>query len=103
MPTSRLPMSLTLLAFAALPIISPAQEGEPKKQPPGIKVDAAGDPLPAGAVARLGSTRFRHQAPVSFVGYSGDGAILITLSGDNILRFWDAKGGKELRRLELKA
>lgn len=84
-----------------LTILCPAQEVVPKKQ--AVKLDASGDPLPAGAVARLGSTRFRHQNPVSYVGYSGDGAILITLSGENSLRFWDAKTGKEIRRIELKS
>lgn len=82
---SRLLASMFLLALSVTPLL--AQPAEP---------------LPAGAVARLGSAKFRHPAMVRFVGYSGDGATLITLSGDGDLRFWDARTGKETHRLELK-
>ncbi|MBI3822179.1 MAG: PQQ-binding-like beta-propeller repeat protein [Planctomycetes bacterium] len=92
---------LVIVGFVTLldaPTFVPAQE---TKGPPGVKLDGAGEPLPAGAVARLGSTRFRHAGAVGFVGYSGDGKILITSSGESSLRFWDAKTGKEIRRIDM--
>jgi WD40 repeat protein len=88
---------LALLVFAAVGL---GQDVEPRKIPP--KVDQSGDPLPTGAVARLGSIRFRHPGAVHFVGYSGDGKRVVTASGDT-LHFWDARTGKELRQLHIKA
>src|SRR5438105_4833177 len=96
MSLPRLSSSLGLLVMLALPLAAQEKTG------PAARLDSAGEPLPPGAIARLGTTRFRHQSLVSFVGYSGDGNTLITLSGENSLRFWDAKTGKERSRVELK-
>src|SRR5262249_36512923 len=70
-------------------------------QAPLKKLDASGDPLPHGAVARIGTLRFRHPGPVDFVGYSGDGKLLITHSNDSAVRFWDAGAGKQVQSLKL--
>jgi RNA polymerase sigma factor (sigma-70 family) len=65
-------------------------------------VDRFGDPLPPGALARLGTVRFRHGGAVFSVAYSPDGKKLVTGSGDQdcTLRLWDAKTGRELLRVE---
>jgi WD40 repeat protein len=60
--------------------------------------DVYGDPLPAAAVARLGTIRFRGGAPLSSISLSADGKILATSNRDTIT-LWDAASGKELRRL----
>lgn len=100
-----------LVAYAALilslvmPVGAFAQASDSKERAAqaaaSAKVDRLGDPLPEGALARLGTMRFRHQGNVTFAGYSGDGATLITYSADGTLRFWDARNGKELRKLSL--
>jgi WD40 repeat protein len=93
-----------LLALLAMP--GPAQPPTPQGNPPprpAPRVDHLGDPLPPGAVARLGTTRFRQGGAIQFVGYSGDGRMLLAASADQTLRFWDARTGKELRRLPVKA
>ena len=45
---------------------------------------------PPAVLARLGSDRRRHQAPVSALAYSPDGRWLASLGGDGELCIWDA-------------
>jgi WD40 repeat protein len=64
------------------------------------RTDRHGDPLPEGAVARLGSIRLRHESQVCCVAFSPDGKLLASGGLDRVIRFWDPATGKELRRLE---
>src|SRR5262245_13194399 len=61
--------------------------------------DVSRDSLPPGALARLGTTHFRHQGEMTFVSFAADGKALITAGRDNTIRLWDLATGKELRRL----
>jgi WD40 repeat protein len=59
------------------------------------------DALPAGAVARIGSTRFRHDAPLGRVHYSGDSKTLLgemryVNTVGQTSRLWDVDSGKQL-------
>jgi WD40 repeat protein len=56
--------------------------------------------LPAGAVRRLGTTRFRTGSRILCVAFSPDGKILATGGGDDPVRLWDAETGKEIRQLK---
>jgi WD40 repeat protein/beta-lactamase regulating signal transducer with metallopeptidase domain len=60
--------------------------------------DRLGDPLPAGARARLGTTRMRHGSEVTFVAFGSGGKTLLTAGRDNTVRLWDLATGKEIRR-----
>jgi WD40 repeat protein len=69
-----------------------------------VRLDRHGDPLPAGARARLGSLRFR--TSVSATGSSGpwlhvspDGRVLALDEFPKVVRLLDAASGKELRRV----
>lgn len=64
------------------------------------RVDRNGDPLPAGAVARLGTNRFRHMHTISSLAYSGDGTRLLSGSWDGTVRYWDAATGVEIHRFK---
>ncbi len=67
------------------------------------KADRNGDALPAGALARLGTLRWRHADAVTFVAFLPDGKAVLTGGLDRTLRLWDRHSGKELRRFTLPA
>jgi WD40 repeat protein len=54
--------------------------------------------LPEGAIARLGSQRFRHSDEIVTDSFAPDSKRLISQGGDGV-RFWDAASGKERRRI----
>src|SRR5262249_7581631 len=76
-----------------------ADEPKPADAPPaGAKTDLYGDALPEGALARMGTLRWRHGGPVNFVGFTEGGKHLVTCSSDGYFRVWDVANGKEVRK-----
>jgi RNA polymerase sigma factor (sigma-70 family) len=63
-------------------------------------VDAHGDPLPEGAVARLGTVRFNHCDGLHSLLFSPDGRTILSL-GSGWLSRWDAATGAELGRFQV--
>lgn len=63
--------------------------------------DPNGDPLPPGAVARLGSVRFGHDANVVFAAFLPDGKRVVSVSQDGVLCAWEFPSGKQLQRVEM--
>jgi RNA polymerase sigma factor (sigma-70 family) len=61
--------------------------------------DLFGDPLPAGALARLGTVRFRQGNFVYGLLLSPDGKTVVSYGGNQVITFWDADSGREVRRL----
>jgi WD40 repeat protein len=55
------------------------------------------DALPDGALMRLGSMRWRHGEPITFIAVP-DAKTLVTATHDSVLRLWDRETGKEIRR-----
>src|SRR5262245_58170454 len=85
--------------------VMPAQAATDKHSPAAPareRLDSHGDPLPEGAVARIGTLRFRPAEGTSFscgVVFAAQGKRLISIHGRNTLHLWDLDTGKEQSRL----
>src|SRR5262249_44960287 len=60
-------------------------------------VDRFGAPLPPGALARLGTVRWRHGARAWFAAFLPDGKQLLSVGADGIARLWNLATGQEVR------
>ena len=86
------------------------EKGQTKPGPAVVKVSASsqpprtdryGDPLPPGAVMRLGTARFRQPPSIRHMVYSSNGQLVVTDGGQDRLFVWDAKDGRALRQVDL--
>src|SRR5271166_1844725 len=96
-----LPLFLQLPATAD-PLVAPAPQTAAQDKPP--PTDALGDPLPPGAIARLGTLRFKHtpSARIATALFAPDGkTIAATDFSGGVVRLWDARTGKEQRRFSV--
>jgi RNA polymerase sigma factor (sigma-70 family) len=87
---------------AAVGLGQPERPNTPRAPPPAVEtgppVDRYGDPLPAGAVARLGTVRFRHGGQLESVAFSPDGKTLAS-GGFGRIMLWEADTGKPIASL----
>ncbi len=90
-PATLLFRLLLALGLASLPASARAQ--------PAPRTDRFGDPLPAGAILRLGTTRLR--ATASAVAFASDGKTILTTTGAYTLARWDAATGRLREEIEL--
>lgn len=101
MSASRLPLALrdgVLLAVVSLvPAVCMSEPVRPGAEPAAGRVDRYGDPLPPGAIARIGSARLRHGLQSPILVFSPDGKMLA--SANETVRLWEVSSGKLVREL----
>ncbi|MFL5339513.1 MAG: sigma-70 family RNA polymerase sigma factor, partial [Gemmataceae bacterium] len=98
--TAGLVACLLTVAVAAVarqtpPPVASSPKLEPAQRAPADRDD---DPLPEGAVARLGTQRFRHDFNIFGTAVSADGRLIATTSGAGVW-LWDAATGRRLHIL----
>src|SRR5262245_49503608 len=64
-----------------------------------VPTDAAGDPLPPGAVARIGTVRFLPRPYLQQVFFTADGKTVLGRGGGDVIDFWAAETGKPVGEL----
>jgi RNA polymerase sigma factor (sigma-70 family) len=77
----------------------PAEAPEKPAEKKDVRRGQDGEPLPAEAVARLGTTRLRHGGIVEQVVLTPDGKSLISSGGASGVRVWDTTTGRQTRLL----
>jgi WD40 repeat protein len=100
---SGLLLAIVLIATTCHRAASQVPPVQDRNIPPGDKpprTDLYGDPLPAGALARLGTVRFREGNYIGCAALSPDGKILALASQRESVRLLEAATGKELRQFK---
>jgi WD40 repeat protein len=90
------PGSQYLLAASLLLCSFAAPAAEPR-------LDLDGDPLPSGALLRLGSTRSRAEGRVAALALSPDGRLLAASDDEAYVHVWERATGKLVRRIDADA
>jgi WD40 repeat protein len=71
--------------------------------PPAPGGELATEPLPVGALVRLGSPRLRPESNVLATAFSADGKSLFTVGHGQNIQVWDSDTGRQRRRISLAA
>jgi WD40 repeat protein len=91
--------TITLLVLTlAISTDGAAQPAKSTSAKYGTPVDHYGDPLPDGAIGRLGTIRFRHGDSANHVGYALGGKVVASVGRNPGLALWDAETGLLLHK-----
>ncbi|HYT89653.1 MAG TPA: hypothetical protein VEL76_13180 [Gemmataceae bacterium] len=96
---TRIRRVLPLLLVAGFAGAAPTPAQQPAK-PAAANVDSFGDPLPQGAIARLGTVRLRHGSSVVKMCFLPNGDRLASVDNGGTLSVWDVTTGKSVRTLQ---
>ncbi|MFO0880137.1 MAG: hypothetical protein U0840_22545 [Gemmataceae bacterium] len=87
-------MARRILALGGLILLATLGLAADSEAP--ARTDSAGDPLPRGAIARIGNLRLVQGGSVSGLAFSRDGKMLYSSSDGMPLRAWETSTGKEM-------
>lgn len=80
-------------------LLAAALAAEPQFQAaPPAPLDAAGDPLPARALQRFGTARWRHGSRIQCLAFAPSGQLIAAGGGHDPIRLWDSATGREVRQ-----
>jgi WD40 repeat protein len=65
----------------------------------GDRFDRFDDPLPDGAITRMGTLRLRHPDIIHDLDFSPDGRTLASAGDEGVVRIWDVATGKQILKL----
>jgi WD40 repeat protein len=88
----------SLLPFTLLVLVLNVVAEAGQAPAPAPAQDPSGDPLPEGAVARVGQDRWLHGITATFAAFLPDGKRVISINSDRSIRIWEFPTGKELSR-----
>src|SRR6266851_5209834 len=106
MTTTKLTIvAMLVLAFGMAAAGKPAETVRTLEQPAReevkqVRLDRHGDPLPEGALLRLGTLRFRAKEWVGNVVFSPNEQIVASGGYQGTIQFWEATTGKEIRQMQ---
>ncbi len=75
-----------------------------RSEVPALRMDLHGDPLPAGAIARMGTLRWRHTGYVQSAVFSPDGKLIASTCNErdeDEVWLWDAATGRQVSRIKV--
>src|SRR5262249_32733564 len=90
-------LAITRHTDEPIPQATNTKKQEKKTKSQEQPTDSHGDPLPPGAIARLGTVRFNHGEGLNALYFLPDGKTILSEGGGAIC-LWDADSGKELDR-----
>jgi WD40 repeat protein len=91
---------LTIGALVALGIVPFVMDESRGQSDVAAAQDQHGDPLPKGALARIGTVRWRHAGTAVFAAFLADGKSVVSVGNDQVIHVWEYPSGKEIRRFD---
>jgi WD40 repeat protein len=96
---------LIVVMFLELTVFNGGPEWQPSTQSAAERVDQVGDPLPEGALLRLGTAHSRHHDVIHTLALTPDGKTVATAGSkeeypEEPIRLWDVATGREVRKLD---
>lgn len=95
-------MMRLLSLLIVLPGVTPHVQAAPAIEVRAPRVDTFGDPLPRGAVARLGTIRWKGSERMRAVAFSPDGKLFAAACIEGCIRIWDYPSGIVLRKFQVE-
>ncbi len=91
------PTGINLIGLVGVALLLPQQTRREEMGAKTARADRHGDPLPPGAVTRLGTSRLRHPYEVTDVAFSPDGKAVAACGWYDRARLWDVGTGRLVR------